>query len=82
MSTRYENVPVFQANGDFTRPEHLVGKATVDVDDNNKATITIETTGSLFNDFLAMGQLKALSLGGMIQGVDAAVAKSYYEKHS
>lgn len=82
MADRYEDVPVFQANGDFTRPEHLVGRATVEIDDDGKGSIVIETSGDIFTDFLKMGKLKALSLGGMVYGIDVVEAEKYYEKYS
>lgn len=83
MVTTYENVPVFRAASDYA-PEHLVGRATVEVDEENKKSIiTIETSGPGgvdLVDFILMGDLKALGVSGMVYNVDAEKAKEYWSR--
>jgi hypothetical protein len=77
----YEGLPVFRSTLDYS-PESLIGRAKIDIDEEKQtSTITIETIGTDFVEFVLMGDLKALGLNAIVYNVDAEKAKEYREKH-
>lgn len=65
---KYDNIPVLQQNAPYTHTP--IGIATIVVEENEGvAKILITTTTPDFVDFLKMGDLRALYLGGQVVNV-------------
>ena len=72
-----DKIPVFISNGQFDRPEDVVGLAELDIKEDS-ITITIETA-SEFKKFVDMGSLKALYLGAYLTNVEPDKAAEWHE---
>ena len=77
MADSYENVPVFRLGMSQGDIRSLIGKAQIQIDEENgKSTITIEG-GPEITEFMSIGTLKAFELNTVIYDPDPAKAEAW-----
>ncbi len=82
MTSTYENVPVFRSGSTFGAdgPEHLVGRAKVEMNaETEKLTITIDA-GENLTKFINIGELMALEISAFVQNVDRKLADEFWSQ--
>lgn len=75
----YENVPVFRT-GTYNDIEDLLGKATVEVDEESHRTKITMEVGEGFTAWMDLGELRGLYLSGVISNVDREKAIAFWSK--
>lgn len=73
---------MFRSPADYTEVEHIVGRATVEIDDDTQTVTTtiVSKEYSAFTQFVLAGDLKSLTLSGMITNVDPEKAKEFWAR--
>lgn len=80
MVDSYENVPVFRSGMRQDIPESVIGKATVQIDqENGKSTITIEG-GPEITEFMSLGTLRSFDLNTAVLDLDPVKVKAWWSR--